>query len=294
MTEIVPHFLIHIADMAFSVRGASMAQLKVPEHFASFASPIDEVVLSTDVEWREGDPLSLSVGEPVFDPGSIWQVFRRPDAAGWAVRVGYPDGEADPEVQAALHANADWSRVSIIERLPPSGSSLLGIGVGELLLRARIPHADGMVFHAAGIDDNGWCIMFVGHAGAGKSTQATMWRNEPGVVAMNDDRIAVRLTPAGPIAYGAPWGGTAEIAINHRVPLRAVVVLEQAPENAVIPLAPADAAPRLVPRLFLPYWDEALMTRVLASMNALLERIPVYLLRCRPEPDVIAMVRAAI
>ena len=133
--------------------------------------------------------------------------------------------------------------------------SLLNIGAGELILRTAILFTGGLVFHASGLDDNGKGIVFVGHSGAGKSTQVGLWSQEPGVIAMNDDRIAVRVEANGAMCYGTPWGGTADIARNHAAPLSALIVLEQAPENAIQPLAPAAAASLLTARAFLPYWD---------------------------------------
>ena len=74
-----------------------------------------------------------------------------------------------------------------------------------------------LVFHSSGIDDNGKGIVFIGHAEAGKSTQAEICSKEPGVIAMNDDRVAVQLNEGKPICYGTSWGGTSEIARNHSV-----------------------------------------------------------------------------
>ena len=41
----------------------------------------------------------------------------------------------------------------------------------------------GLVLHASALDDNGKGIVFVGHSGAGKSTQVDLWSREPGVTA---------------------------------------------------------------------------------------------------------------
>ena len=73
-----------------------------------------------------------------------------------------------------------------------------------------------------------------------------------------------------------------------------MIVLEQAPENAIEPLAPAAAASLLAARAFLPYWDPALMPRAMANLDAILARVPVYRLRCRPEKAVIPLVRSVL
>jgi len=290
----------HIAGLEFQVSGVpSLAALRLPAQFTDFYTPADLPVARTDIHLQAGDPRDLPVGELLFDPHSIWRVYRHPtDPTGWAVRVGYPQGDNDEtaEVQATLYATADWSSVTLIEPMVAGeqAHSLLGVGVGELLLRARLLFADGLVFHSTGLNDNGKGLMFVGHSGAGKSTQTLLWSQEPGVVAMNDDRIAVRLTGDGPMAYGAPWGGSADIARNLKAPLHGIVVLEQAPDNILTPLTPANAVALLMPRLFLPYWDGGMMTRAITLLSRILDTVPVYRLQCRPEREVIDLVRAAL
>ena len=128
----------------------------------------------------------------------------------------------------------------------------------------------------------------------GKSTQLGLWNHVPGVTAMNDDRIAVRPNANDAICYGTPWGGTAEIASNHQAPLSALILLEQASENKIQRLSPSTAAPLLLARAFLPYWDRSLMQRAFENLNVLLAHVPVYLLRCRPEPAVVSLVRSVL
>ena len=119
------------------------------------------------------------------------------------------------------------------------------------------------------------------------------------MIAMNDDRIAVRVntnpapnkTAVLSTCYGTPW---TDIARNHAAPLSAIIVLEQAPENAIQLLAPATAASLLAARAFLPYWDQSLMLRAMTNLNTILAHVPVYRLRCRPEKAVIPLVRSVL
>jgi hypothetical protein len=229
----------------------------------------------------------------IYDPGSVWRMYRNGQSFDAAIAYGQP-GEP-VQVQAVLHANAAWDNLALTEhRWRDNWQSLLTIGAGELILRTAILFSGGLVFHAAGVDDNGRGLVFIGHSGAGKSTQAGIWCAAPGVVAMNDDRIAVRVRGDAATCYGTPWGGTANIARNHSAPLRALIILEQAPVNELQPLTPAVAAPLLIARAFLPYWDAVLLQRAFATLDTLLKHTPVYRLRCRPESAVISLVRAAL
>jgi hypothetical protein len=253
------------------------------------AKPLARVAL----RWEESAAPPAPQGDLIYDPGSIWKMYRAGEDY-YAALTYHSQGRA-AQAQSVLHANPAWDNLTLTEqRLGQSWQSLLNLGAGELILRAAILFTGGLVFHSSGLDDNGRGIVFIGHSGAGKSTQVGLWSQEPGVIAMNDDRIAVRVGAGGPMCYGTPWGGSANIARNHSAPLSALIILEQAPENAIQRLTPAAALPLLTARAFLPYWDPALMQRALVNLSAILARTPVYRLRCRPEPVVIPLVRSVL
>ncbi len=85
------------------------------------------------------------------------------------------------EAQCRLRANATWDEVTLTEQCSGlNWQSLLNTSAGELLLHTRILLTNGLVFHAACMDDNGRGIVFVGHSGAGKSTQVDFWKQVPG------------------------------------------------------------------------------------------------------------------
>jgi hypothetical protein len=273
----------------------SAAELGIEQRLGPFVGAPDNPVARVSLRWEESDGVPCPCGELVYDPGSIWRMYRAREE--YYAAINYPGG-----APGVLRANAAWDDLTLTEQrigatLRGSGQawqSLLNIGAGELILRTAVLFTGGLVFHSSGLDDNGKGIVFIGHAGAGKSTQVGLWSQEPGVIAMNDDRIAVRVGAHAPMCYGTPWGGTADIARNHHAPLSAFILLEQAPENDIQRLSPSASASLLLARAFLPYWDRALMQRAMANLNALLARVPVYRLRCRPEPEVVSLVRSVL
>lgn len=271
----------------------SAAELGIEQRLGPFVGAPDNPFARVSLRWEESDGVPCPCGELIYDPGSIWRMYRAGEA--FYAAISYPDGGAAANPQGVLRADAAWENLTLSEqRMGATWQSLLNIGAGELILRTAILFTGGLVFHSSGLDDNGKGLVFIGHAGAGKSTQVGLWSQEPGVIAMNDDRIAVRVEAGGPMCYGTPWGGTADIARNHAAPLAALIVLEQVPENAIQRLSPAAAAPLLTARAFLPYWDHSLMVRAMANLNAILACVPVYRLRCRPESAVIPLVRSVL
>jgi hypothetical protein len=272
----------------------SAAELGIEERLGSFFADINEKPLArAALRWQESEQPPAPRGELIYNPGSIWTMHR--DGIDWYAALTYQNENLEAQPQAVLLANPGWDNLTLTEqRSGPHWQSLLNIGAGELILRTAILFSSGLVFHASGLDDNGKGIVFIGHSGAGKSTQLELWSDEPGVIAMNDDRIAVRAKADGAMCYGTPWGGSSNIARNHAAPLNALIVLEQATENAIERLTPAAAAPLLAARAFLPYWDKSLMRLALDNLNALLHQVPVYRLRCRPERAVIPLVRSIL
>ena len=286
--------LIRIAGIQIKLTSPlSAAELGIVERLGPFfaADAAERPLAYVALRWQESDQPPVPRGELIYNPGSIWTMHR--EGTDWYAALTYQSENRTAQPQAVLCANPNWDNLTLTEhRSGPHWQSLLNIGAGELILRTAILFSGGLVFHASGLDDNGKGIVFIGHSGAGKSTQLELWNDEPGVIAMNDDRIAVRVEENGPICYGTPWGGSSNIARNHAAPLAALILLEQAPENAIEPLTPAAAAPLLAARAFLPYWDQSLMRRALDNLNAILHQVPVFRLRCRPEREVIPLVRS--
>lgn len=285
---------ITIADILIELSSPlSAAELGIEPRLGPFFGAPERPLARVALRWLEADGALAPPGELIYDPGAIWKMYRAEDET--CAALFYQRDDVPAQMRGVLCANPAWDELSLTECPGTAGwRSLLNHGAGELILRAAILFTDGLVFHAAGLDDDGSGIVFVGHAGAGKSTQVGLWGREAGVIPMNDDRIAVRVDGDGAVCYGTPWGGTADVARNHAAPLSAIIILEQAPENHIERLAPAAAASLLSARAFLPYWDPSLMRRAMANLSIMLARVPVYRLRCRPERAVIPLVRSVL
>ena len=288
------HIPISIANILIELTSPlSAAELGIEQRLGPFFGATEKPLRRVALGWAESLSAPDPQGDLIYDPGSIWRMYRL--GQDYTAVLTYQSEDQPAQAQSVLRARPAWDDLALTEqRYAASWQSLINIGAGELILRTAILFTGGLVFHSSGLDDNGKGIVFLGHSGAGKSTQVGLWSQQPGVIAMNDDRIAVQVEAGGPKCYGTPWGGTADIARNHAAPLVALIVLEHAPDNAIQLLAPAMAAPLLLARAFLPYWDCSLMRRAMENLNALLARVPVYRLRCRPEPGVIPLVRSVL
>jgi hypothetical protein len=288
------HIPITIANILIDLTSSlSPAELKIEDRLGQFFGQPENPLMRIALRWKESIQQPRPIGKLIYDPGSIWKMYR--DVSGDYAELTYHGDNLSAQAHSVLQINSAWDDLILTEqRTMPSWISLLNIGAGELILRTAILFSGGLVFHSSGLDDNGKGIVFIGHSGAGKSTQLGIWSQEPGVISMNDDRVAVRIEDNVPICYGTPWGGTLNVARNHSAPLSALVILEQSPENSIHPISPIEASSLLMARAFLPYWDRSLMLLAIANLNTILKYVPVFRLRCRPEREVIALVRSVI
>lgn len=247
------------------------------------------------VAWRDGDPRRVPLGELIYRPGAIWRMYRSADRGGHTAVISYAnEGRLTPSA-SVLEIEPDWSHVRMTESVRSDGwSSALNLGASELIVRTRVLTKDGIVFHSSAVDDSGNGVLMVGHSGAGKSTQSVIWVEHAGATVLSDDRVVVRIENGQAVAYGTPWGGTAGIAVNASVPLRAILILQQAPTNELLRRTPTEAMPELLVRAFLPYWDVELLNRALNVVERITKSVPVYTFRCRADASVIPAVRSIL
>ena len=152
------------------------------------------------------------------------------------------------------------------------------IGLESVLMRQQ-----ALILHASFIkwDEKG--ILFSAPSGTGKSTQADLWQKYLGAEIINGDRAGIRKKDGVWRAYGLPYAGSSKIYRNESALLSAIVVLEQAEENSICPLGHTEAVVRLLPEFSLHRWDATFMNQAMDLITEIVENVPVYLLKCRPD-----------
>ncbi len=151
---------------------------------------------------------------------------------------------------------------------------------------------NGIMIHSVSIIRNEEGILFSAPAGTGKTTQADLWKQRyPDVRVLDGDETACRMIDGKPVAYGLPWCGSSGLYLNEKVPLRALVFLERAEENAIQKLEPAEAFLRLAARCFIHRWSEEQTALSLDTVQELAERTDCFLLRCLPNIGAVELLR---
>jgi hypothetical protein len=91
-----------------------------------------------------------------------------------------------------------------------------------------------------------------------------------------------------------PWDGKDSIMQQKQAPIRALISLEQAPENSIRRLTKQEAMNVLLNQVMMPMWDDAAMALLTPMMGRLATEIPFYHLKNLPNKEATELTRATI
>ena len=137
-------------------------------------------------------------------------------------------------------------------------------------------------------------LMFLGPSGIGKTTQAELWHKYRDALIINGDIVFVQETENAFLGWGTPWHGSSPYCENTSVPVEALIVLKQAPENSIRELTGFEKVSEVSNSIFYPRWLENGMELCLETLDHLLSKLPVYELRCRPDEDAVRLTEETI
>lgn len=162
-------------------------------------------------------------------------------------------------------------------------------------MRYALLHYDGFMIHASAIAYKGNGILFSAPSGTGKTTHTKLWEQfDPSAFILNDDSPIIRFLEDGkPYACGCPWAGASGEGQNQIVPLKAIVFLQQSPENEISRLQTLPALQWLLNCVNRPV-ERGLMDKLFTLIHLLLSSTPCYVLKCRPDLDAVKTVEAAL
>ncbi len=110
-------------------------------------------------------------------------------------------------------------------------TSLLCFPTDQILFAQLLADRGGIILHGSGLIFEKKGYLFVGHSDAGKTTLVKIFHHQARI--LNDDRIIVRKENGRFFLYGTPWHGEVSLVAPDRVPLKAILFLNQAKENRI-------------------------------------------------------------
>lgn len=278
---------ISIADLKIEITSNKTLDLEKFKPFECLNKKEPEIILKVSASEYIPKPR----GKVVLDEKIVWA---KSEGGEQDTSVYICRNEPD-DIAYLLSTNNQWNEADIFYKQSEfDGESAATGPLAEILFRNRLLFNQGLVVHASAVEYNGKGILFSAPSETGKTTQAKLWCEKMGAKLINNDRPAIRIIDNKPYIYGTPWSGEPSECNNNSASLSAIIMLEQASNNSIIPLNTEEAVSRLMPRCFLPYYDRELMNTAINNLESLLRLIPVYLLKCKPDLEAVDLVYKTI
>ena len=251
---------------------------------------------------RRGDlPLRGPVGPhrraPNLDSGGTWRLFEH-DSGDALFCFDTPLLRPHPYKTARF--SRDFRRGEVVLHAPyfPGERAVypLEYPLDELIMVHLLGAGRGVELHACGlVDASGEGLLFLGASGAGQSTTARLWLEEPGVRILSDDCIVVRRDERdGRLwMHGTPWHGEAELARPDRAPLAAAFLLRHGADNRLMPCRGGNLVARLTACAFPTFHSARGLATTFRFLAELAREVPCSLLDFRPDRAVVGFVRGA-
>lgn len=264
-----------------------LPQCKELEPFRIAAADAATPAAVYHVEWYDNRP--PVVGQKVYSVNgyAVWRTSH-----GWTYH--YRPGEGDDVCVVLEMANEGAENRLWLPRRIRDAAVRNGLGLSTLLGQDLLMLQQArLILHASFIRWHGQGVLFTGPSGMGKSTQAGLWETHAGAEVLNGDRAVCQIGDAVTV-WGSPWAGSSGIFRNESAPLRAIVSLRQASENTLVPLYGREALAELMPRIATVPWAAEWHMRAMDLSIALVSRVPVWRLSCRPDREAVVLVRRAV
>lgn len=197
--------------------------------------------------------------------------------ASRAAPYRYEGGEA-----ADININISVERIKQLHKINPtlSAADCEYMLAGSDFYYSLLLH-DGFLIHASSVVLEGQAYLFSAPCGTGKSTHTGLWLKAfSNAEILNDDKPAIRYINGSLYAYGTPFSGKHDISKNMRADLRGIAFIERDEKNSIERIGDtAEALRRTLEQTIRPS-DPKRLTQLLDYMDALIKKIPIYLLKC--------------
>lgn len=167
-----------------------------------------------------------------------------------------------------------------------SGNSFFHIEWESLLLNEH-----RIMLHAACVNTEVGGILFSGASGAGKSTQAELWRRYEMARIINGDRTILGKRDSAWTAYGSPYAGSSRCYVNEGCRVRAIVFVKKAQQCSIRRLEKKEAFRKIYRNLTVNSWDISFVNCVCDLTMEMISEIPVYEMECTREKQAVITLR---
>ena len=191
-------------------------------------------------------------------------------------------------IPVGIYKEVDEHHVKV--ELPNGGQQEITISsffLELLALERHLLRLNALVLHSSFIEYEGKSILFSAPSGTGKSTQAGLWQKYENVEIINGDRSIIHLEGDRFYSEGLPFCGSSQIHLNRKMPLGAIVFIEQWPDNIAEPMKPANAASKLYGEMSVNNWNTQAVLKSFDLIEKITNAVPMVHLKCNMEQDAV-------
>lgn len=163
-----------------------------------------------------------------------------------------------------------------------------------LALEKQMLKRNQLILHCAYLRHGDEAILFSAPSETGKSTQANLWEKYMGSQTINGDRALLTKKKQQWFALGWPVCGSSEICHNIETPIKAIVMLSQAPSNFIETLSPAKAFTQLYSQITINKWQVQDHMKAMAIIDQIIADIPIYHLGCTISKEAVDVLADAL
>lgn len=229
------------------------------------------------------------------------QIYRKPPwiiykkGSSW-IYLGILAGQKNNVFHQMVTFNSNHSRAEIFNNskdpfLKGNLNSLTMLPTDQIIMARIIADRQGCYLHSCGVNFNGSGLLFVGHSKAGKSTMAALLKGEAQILC--DDRMIIRRHKTKGFEIHGTWshGIIADVS-NNSAPLKAILFLEKAKTNRLIPLIKNnDRIIRILSCLIKPFITADWWEKTLTLVERISIEVPCYRLQFKKDKQVISLLK---
>lgn len=291
------HLYFRVAEAVFDVdyREADDVRQLMPSYAPFHIPETEQASLFTMLVKDDLVPFS-SIGKEVgqFDCGGINHgIYTRTDVEGYLILIGNTEGGA----ACALLTDKQFTH---LEASLYGDTANRSFGLNNALMIAFAfagAYHNIILMHSSVTMYKGGGHLFLGKSGTGKSTHSKGWlKYIEGTELLNDDNPALRYLPETDEVkvYGTPWSGKTPCYKNQSVPVRAVVRLEQYPENIIRRESTLPSFASVLSSTSTMIWDKASYKKICETISNIVRHVPTFYLKCLPDEAAVRMSSEAI
>jgi len=232
-------------------------------------------------------PFAFQADDLVFEAKNDEQKFYSIYRSGTGLGFIIYDQQNKDEIQQYALLDKTYSHWKVYSD-PLSESSIwpLKYPLGPIVMHYLTLKSEAVMIHASCIFDGSKGRIFSGFSGNGKSTMSKIWA-DAGNLVINDDRLIIRKSDAGYVAYNTPMYYK---DIPKKAMLSGIYLISHSPANRMKKLSGALAVSKVLAFCIQNNFEQKLIQHHLNFLSDLCAHVPVYELGFVPDANVIKFV----